>query len=46
MIDHISIGFCQDSNCGVLVIYNAPSVRNCNVVQYALDTLGFNHDDF
>ena len=23
---------------------NAPSVRNCNVVQYALDTLGFNDD--
>lgn len=25
--------------------YHAPSVRNCNVVQYALDTVGFDHDD-
>jgi len=25
--------------------YQCPSVRNCNVVQYALDTLGFNHTD-
>ncbi|MGE0009502.1 MAG: hypothetical protein AB7F19_03090 [Candidatus Babeliales bacterium] len=25
--------------------YNNASSRNCNVVQYALDTLGFEHDD-
>lgn len=25
--------------------YHAPAVRNCNVVQYSLDTLGFDHDD-
>lgn len=25
--------------------YNAPSVRNCNVVQYALDILGFDQED-
>lgn len=25
--------------------YQPPSVRNCNVVQYSLDVLGFNHDD-
>ena len=25
--------------------HNAPSVRNCNVVQYALDTVGFDHND-
>lgn len=25
--------------------YNHPTVRNCNVVQYSLDTLGFFHDD-
>lgn len=25
--------------------YNNASVRNCNVAQYALDTLGFEHDD-
>lgn len=25
--------------------YNHPTVRNCNVVQYSLDTFGFFHDD-
>lgn len=25
--------------------FNHPSVRNCNVVQYSLDVLGFEHDD-
>src|ERR1700730_829964 len=25
--------------------YNDPAVRNCNVVQYSLDVLGFAHDD-
>lgn len=25
--------------------YHHPAVRNCNVVQYSLDTIGFNHDD-
>lgn len=30
---------------GYLAQYNCPNVRNCNVVQYSLDTLGFKHDD-
>lgn len=30
---------------GGLTEYHHPSNRNCNVVQYSLDTLGFNHDD-
>jgi hypothetical protein len=25
--------------------YNHPTVRNCNVVQYSLDIMGFNHND-
>jgi len=25
--------------------YNHPSIRNCNVVQYSLDVMGFAHDD-
>lgn len=25
--------------------FHAPAVRNCNVVQYSLDTIGFDHDD-
>lgn len=26
-------------------LYHHPTVRNCNVVQYSLDTLGFDHND-
>ncbi len=25
--------------------YNYPTIRCCNIVQYSLDTVGFNHDD-
>lgn len=35
----------MDTKIWTIKDYNAPSVRNCNVVQYSLDTVGFKHDD-